>query len=110
MEVEHISVSRRAVIAGLVATTAIGAAEAAVTPTLRDNIRIAAAHLATLLQELHGGIWYAHVDHDDHAPVRLHTPLVLITRSEKHHIVPDNDLVIGDDGSYDIFVGRLDHV
>ncbi|MER9127818.1 hypothetical protein NKH81_33100 [Mesorhizobium sp. M0959] len=64
-------VSRRALIAGLVAVTAIGKIEPA--PSLRQKIDEAAANLAALMNQLHGGgSWYAEVDHED--------PFVLIGR------------------------------
>lgn len=66
------TVSRRAVIAGLVAVTAIGESEAA--PSLHRRIDEAAATLATLMSQLHGGAWYADIDHED--------PFVLIAFGE----------------------------
>ncbi|MER8945730.1 hypothetical protein [Mesorhizobium sp. M0809] len=67
----NLMVSRRALIAGLVAVTAIGKIEPA--PSLRQKIDEAAANLAALMNQLHGGgSWYAEVDHED--------PFVLIGR------------------------------
>ncbi|RUY07802.1 hypothetical protein EOA25_14840 [Mesorhizobium sp. M2A.F.Ca.ET.040.01.1.1] len=64
-------VSRRILIAGLVAATAISKIERP--QNLHRRIDEAAATLATLMQELHGGgSWYAEVDHED--------PFVLIAR------------------------------
>ncbi|RRH98038.1 hypothetical protein EH240_19775 [Mesorhizobium tamadayense] len=57
-------ISRRSLIAGLVAATAIGKAES--TPNLRQKIDETAANLAALMNELHGGgSWFANVDHDN---------------------------------------------
>lgn len=64
-------VSRRILIAGLVATAAIGKIERP--QNLHQRIDEAAATLATLMQELHGGgSWYAEVDHED--------PFIVIAR------------------------------
>ncbi|RWG14532.1 MAG: hypothetical protein EOQ55_23830 [Mesorhizobium sp.] len=54
-------VNRRVLLAGLIATTAIGKAEKA--QDLNQRIDEAAAHLAALMQARHGGSWYAEVDH-----------------------------------------------
>ncbi|MES0034745.1 hypothetical protein NKJ74_05600 [Mesorhizobium sp. M0046] len=67
----NLVVSRRALMAGLVAVAATGKIEPA--PNLRQKIDEAAANLAALMNELHGGgSWYAEVDHED--------PFVLIGR------------------------------
>ncbi|MER8786265.1 hypothetical protein NKH71_00105 [Mesorhizobium sp. M0983] len=67
----NLVVSRRALIAGLVAVTATGKIEPAL--SLPQKIDEAAANLAALMNQLHGGgSWYAEVDHED--------PFVLIGR------------------------------
>lgn len=60
-------VNRRILLAGLIATTAIGKAEKA--QDLNQRIDEAAAHLAALMQARHGGSWYAEVNHG--APAAL---------------------------------------
>ncbi|RWB50681.1 MAG: hypothetical protein E5V89_11535 [Mesorhizobium sp.] len=60
-------VNRRILLAGLIATTAIGKAEKV--QDLNQRIDEAAAHLAALMQARHGGSWYAEVDHG--APAAL---------------------------------------
>lgn len=56
-------VSRRALIAGLVAATAIGKSEAA--HSLDGRILTKAAELAALMQQRHGGQWHADIDHEE---------------------------------------------
>ena len=60
----EVAVSRRALIAGLVAATATGRIEMAA-EGLRERISVTAEKLAALMDELHGGgAWYADVDHE----------------------------------------------
>lgn len=56
-------VSRRILIAGLVAATAISKTEPA--QSLHGQIQEAAVQLATLMGKLHGGgAWYAEINHE----------------------------------------------
>jgi hypothetical protein len=62
------SVSRRAVLAGLAATVVPTAATPTVTteaiPTLYERVDTTVRELLALMQELHGGMWTADVQHE----------------------------------------------
>ncbi|WEX10326.1 hypothetical protein [Chelativorans sp. AA-79] len=54
--------NRRTVMAGLAAIVAGGNAEAAYSP--KEKIHIAAMALAQSMEDVHGGSWDVHVDHE----------------------------------------------
>jgi hypothetical protein len=55
-------INRRALVAGLIATTAAGSLDAK--PDPRARIREVVTELLALMHEVHGGPWLAEVDHD----------------------------------------------